>query len=52
MRTDTIPGTTLVTRLTVVSLYPAEVHMMLTLPGVADTYTFLMNTWNTLLESY
>jgi len=21
-------------------------------PGVADTYTFLMNTWNTLLESY
>jgi len=25
---------------------------LLTLPGVADTYTFLMNTWNTLLESY
>jgi len=23
-----------------------------TSPGVADTYTFLMNTWNTLLESY
>jgi len=23
----------------------------LTLPGVADTYTFLMNTWNTLPES-
>jgi len=25
---------------------------LLTLPGVADTYAFLMNTWNTLLESY
>jgi len=25
---------------------------LLTLPGVADTYIFLMNTWNTLLESY
>jgi len=25
---------------------------LLTSPGVADTYTFLMNTWNTLLESY
>ena len=25
---------------------------LLTLPGVADTYTFLMNTWNTLPESY
>jgi hypothetical protein len=22
------------------------------MPGVADTYTFLMNTWNTLPESY
>jgi hypothetical protein len=22
------------------------------LPGIADTYTFLMNTWNTLLGSY
>jgi hypothetical protein len=21
-------------------------------PGVADTYTFMMNIWNTLLESY
>jgi len=27
-------------------------HKLLTLPGVADTYTFLMNTWNTLPESY
>jgi hypothetical protein len=27
-------------------------HKLLTLPGVVDTYTFLMNTWNTLLESY
>jgi hypothetical protein len=26
--------------------------MLLTPPGVADTYTFFMNTWNTLLESY
>jgi hypothetical protein len=25
---------------------------LLTLPGVADTYTFLMTTWNTLPESY
>jgi len=25
---------------------------MLTMPGVADKYTFLMNTWNTLPESY
>jgi len=25
---------------------------LLTLPGIADTYTFLMNTWNTLPESY
>jgi len=25
---------------------------LLTSPGIADTYTFLMNTWNTVLESY
>jgi hypothetical protein len=25
---------------------------LLTSPGVADTYTFLLNTWNTLPESY
>jgi len=25
---------------------------LLTSPGIADTYTFLMNTWDTLLESY
>jgi hypothetical protein len=25
---------------------------LLTSPGVADTYTFVMNTWNTLPESY
>jgi len=25
---------------------------LLTLHGIADMYTFLMNTWNTLLESY
>jgi hypothetical protein len=27
-------------------------RMLLTLPGVADTYTFLINTWNTLPQSY
>jgi len=27
-------------------------HKLLTLPGIADTYTFLTNSWNTLLESY
>jgi len=27
-------------------------HKLLTSPGIADTYTFLMNTWNTLPESY
>ena len=27
-------------------------HELLTSPGVADTYTFLINTWTTLLESY
>jgi hypothetical protein len=25
---------------------------LLTSPGVADTYTFLMNTWNTLPDRY
>jgi len=25
---------------------------LFTVPGIADTYTFLMNTWNTLPESY
>jgi hypothetical protein len=27
-------------------------HKLLTSPAVVDTYTFLMNTWNRLLESY
>jgi hypothetical protein len=27
-------------------------HKLLSSPGVADIYMFLMNTWNTLLESY
>jgi hypothetical protein len=27
-------------------------HKLLTSPGVADRYTFLMNTWHTLPESY
>jgi len=35
--------------MTVVRTHPAAVRIS---PGVADTYTFLMNTWNTLLESY
>jgi len=30
----------------------ATVRKLLTLPGVSDTYPFLMNPWNTLLESY
>ena len=30
----------------------ASGRKLLTLPGVADTYASLMNTWNTLLESY
>jgi hypothetical protein len=30
----------------------AKGYNLLTLPGVADTYSFLMNTWNTLPESY
>ena len=35
-----------------ISCCTATGHKLLTSPGVADTYTFLMNTWNTLLESY
>jgi len=27
-------------------------RMLLTSPGIAERYTFLMNSWNTLLESY
>jgi len=30
----------------------ATAHKLLTSPGVADTYAFLMNAWNTLPESY
>jgi hypothetical protein len=36
----------------VVRTHPAAVHKSFTSPGVADTYTFLMNSWNTLPESY
>jgi len=36
----------------IVSCCSVTGHKLLTSPGVADTYTFLMNTWNTLLESY
>jgi len=38
--------------MTVVRTHSAAVHKLLTSPGVGDTYTFLMNTWNTLPESY
>jgi len=34
------------------SCCPATGLKLFTLPGVADTYTLLMNTWNTLPESY
>ena len=30
----------------------AKSRKLLNSPGIADTYTFLMNTWNTLPESY
>jgi hypothetical protein len=36
----------------IVSCCAVTGHKLLTSPGVADTYTFLMNTCNTLLESY
>jgi hypothetical protein len=36
----------------IVSCCAVTGRKLLTSPGVADTYTFLMNTWNTLLESY
>jgi hypothetical protein len=34
------------------SCWAATSPKLLTSPSVADTYTFLMNPWNTLLESY
>ena len=36
----------------IVSCCAVTGRKLLTSPGVADTYTFLMNTWNTLPESY
>jgi hypothetical protein len=36
----------------IVSCCAVTGHKLLTSPGVADTYTLLMNTWNTLPESY
>lgn len=36
----------------VVTTHPAAVPRLLTLPGVADAYTVLENTWTTLPESY
>jgi len=38
--------------MTVVSKHPATVRKLLTLPGIADTDTVLMNTLNTPPESY
>jgi hypothetical protein len=39
--------------MTVARSHPAATGpKLLTSPGVADTYTFLINTWNTLPESY
>jgi hypothetical protein len=39
-------------QITLVRPHPAAVRKLLTSPSIADTYTFLMNTWNTLPESY
>jgi hypothetical protein len=36
----------------IASCYAATGWKVLTLPGVVDTYTFFMNTWNTLPESF
>jgi len=36
----------------IVSCCAVAGHKLLSSPGVADTYTFLMNTWNTVPESY
>jgi uncharacterized OB-fold protein len=36
----------------IASCCAATGRKLLTSPGAVDTYTFLMNTWNTLLESY
>jgi hypothetical protein len=36
----------------IASCCAANGHMLWTSPGVVDTYTVLMNTWNTLQESY
>jgi len=36
----------------IVSCYTVTGRKLLTSPGVVDMYTFLMNTWNTLPESY
>jgi hypothetical protein len=36
----------------IVSCWAVTGRTLLTLPGVADTDTFLMNSWNTLPESY
>jgi hypothetical protein len=38
-------------RLENASCHAATGHKVLTSPGVADTYAFLMSTWCTLLES-
>jgi hypothetical protein len=36
----------------IASFCAATIRKLLTSPGIVDTYTFLMNTWNILPESY
>jgi len=36
----------------IVTCWSVTGRKLLTSPGIADTYTFFMNTWNTLPESY
>jgi len=55
MRKDVIARATSWTRMMLVRSHPVALttgRMLLTSPGVADRYTFLINTWNTLPESY
>jgi len=35
----------------ITSCYAAAGHKLVTSPGIADRYTFLIDTWNTLSES-
>jgi len=53
-QTDLIARTTSIPRMTVVRPHPADsnVSPVVNAPCVPDTYILLMNTWNTLPESY